>query len=132
MKKSIVAILAVITITAFNVVNGQSLNEVLDKYFKAVGQEKLNDVKSFYMKAKISQMGMDIPMEIKTKKPDLFLMTMDIQGQKMMTAFDGEKGWMINPMVGTEPQELAGDQLKQARDQTDLEGELFNYEKKDG
>lgn len=125
--------LTAITIAVFaitNFVSAQSLNEVLDKYFKATGQEKLMVAQSFFIKAKVSQMGMEMPMEMKIKKPEKFIMTINFQGQKMITAFDGEKGWMINPMMGTEPQELAGEQLAQAREQVDMEGELFNYETK--
>jgi hypothetical protein len=33
-------------------------------------------------------------------------------------------------MLSPEPQELAGDQLKQAMSQTDMEGELYEYKKK--
>ena len=71
-------------------------------------------------------------MEMKIKKPEKFIITIDFQGQKMITAFDGEKGWMINPMVGTEPQEMTGDQLTQAKQQADMEGELYNFEAKGG
>jgi outer membrane lipoprotein-sorting protein len=48
----------------------------------------------------------------------------------MVQAFDGEKGWMIIPMMSPDPQVLAGDQLAQASEQANMEGELYNYEKK--
>lgn len=130
MKKLFFTVLATVVIAFANVANAQSLNEVLDMYFKASGQDKLMAAQSFYVKAKVSQMGMEMPMEMKIKKPEKFIVTIDLQGQKIITAFDGEKGWMINPMVGAEPQELAGEQLAQARQQVDMEGELFNYEAK--
>ncbi|HCE56675.1 MAG TPA: hypothetical protein DER09_02485 [Prolixibacteraceae bacterium] len=130
MKKLFFTALATVVFAFANVANAQSLNEVLDMHFKASGQEKLMAAQSFYVKAKISQMGMDLPMEMKIKKPEKFIMTIDLQGQKIIQAFDGEKGWMINPMVGADPVELAGEQLAQARQQVDMEGELFNYEAK--
>ena len=130
MKKLFFTALATVVFAFANVANAQSLNEVLDMYFKASGQDKLMAAQSFYVKAKVSQMGMEMPMEMKIKKPEKFIVTIDLQGQKIITAFDGEKGWMINPMMGAEPQELAGDQLAQARQQVDMEGELFNYEAK--
>lgn len=130
MKKLFFTALATVVFAFANVANAQSLNEVLDMHFKATGQEKLMAVQSFYIKAKISQMGMEMPMEIKIKN-EKFIVTIDLQGQKIITAFDGEKGWMINPMMGAEPQQLAGDQLVQARQQANMmEGELFNYEAK--
>jgi hypothetical protein len=130
MKKSLITAVAILFIALVNVAQAQSLSEVLDKHFKANGQEKLTTVQSYYIKAKVSQMGMEMPMEMKIKKPDMFIMTVDMQGQKMVQAFDGEKGWMIAPWVSTEPQELAGEQLNQAKEQVNMEGELFNYEKK--
>ena len=130
MKKSVITGFAVFVIAFLNVAQAQSLNEVLDKHFKAVGQEKLATIQSFYVKAKVSQMGMEMPMEMKIKKPDMFIVSIEMQGQKMIQAFDGQKGWMIAPWVSAEPQELVGDQLAQAKQQVDMEGELYNYEKK--
>jgi outer membrane lipoprotein-sorting protein len=130
MKRMFFTILATMVFALANVASAQSLTEVLDMYFKASGQEKLIAAQSFYIKAKVSQMGMELPMEMKIKKPEKFYISIDLQGQKIIQAFDGEKGWMINPMVGAEPVELAGDQLAQARQQVDMEGELYNFEAK--
>ena len=130
MKKSVITLVAIAIVSFLNVAQAQTVNEVLDKHFKAVGQEKLSDVKSFYIKAKVSQMGMEMPMEMKIKKPDMFVMTVDVQGQKMIQAFDGEKGWMIFPMMSPDPQPLEGDQLAQLKQQVNMEGELFNYAEK--
>ena len=129
MKKTLITVIAIVFAMA-NVSLAQTLNEVLDKHFKAVGQEKLLAVQSFYIKAKVSQMGMEMPMEMKIKKPDMFIVSIEMQGQKMIQAFDGQKGWMIAPWVSSDPQELSGEQLTQAKGQADMEGELYNYEKK--
>lgn len=130
MKKMFLTVVASAIFAITNFADAQTLNEVLDKYFKATGQEKLMAAQSFYVKAKVSQMGMDLPMEMKIKKPEKFIVSIDLQGQKIIQAFDGEKGWMINPMVGADPVELAGEQLAQARQQVDMEGELYNLEAK--
>lgn len=130
MKNSVFTIVSVIVFAFANVAQAQSVNEVLEKHFKAVGQEKLIAVKSFFIKAKVSQMGMELPMEMRIKKPDMFITNIDIQGQKMVQAFDGQKGWMIIPMMSPDPQELAGAKLDQAKEQANMDGELYNYEKK--
>jgi len=130
MKKSLITVVAIMIVALVNVAHAQSLNEVLDKHFKAIGQEKLAAVQSFYVKAKMSQMGMEVPMEMKIKKPEMFIMTVDMQGQKMIQAFDGQKGWMIAPWLSTDPQELAGEQLNQTKNQMDMNSELFEFEKK--
>ncbi len=130
MRKSVIAVFVVIVFAFANVVQAQSVNEVLEKHFKTVGQEKLVAVQSFFIKANVSQMGMELPMEMRIKKPDMFIINIEVQGQKMVQAYDGQKGWMIIPMMSPDPQELAGAQLDQAKEQVNMEGELYNYEKK--
>lgn len=103
MKKSVITIFAIIIIAFVNFAQAQSLDEVLAKHFKAVGQDKLAAVQSFHIKAKVSQMGMEIPLEMRIKKPDMFIINMEVQGQKMIQAFDGQKGWMIIPMMSPDP-----------------------------
>ena len=130
MKKSMFTVLAILVAAVFTLAQAQTVDEILDKHFKAIGQEKLMDAKSVSMKGKISQMGMEMPMEMKMKKTGEFLVTVEMQGQKMIQAFDGEKGWMIAPWMSADPIELSGAQLEQAKSQANLEGELYNYEKK--
>lgn len=130
MKKSMFTVLAIFVAAVFTFAQGQTVDEILAKHFKAIGQEKLMDAKSVSMKGKISQMGMEMPMEMKMKKSGEFLVTVEMQGQKMIQAFDGEKGWMIAPWMSADPMELTGEQLEQAKGQANLEGELYDYQKK--
>ena len=55
---------------------------------------------------------------------------MEMQGQKMIQAFDGQKGWMIAPWISSEPQDLSGPELDQAMEQANIDGELYNYKEK--
>lgn len=130
MKRLIITTLAILIIASMNFVQAQSLDDVLKKHFKAVGQDKLVAATTYYMKAKLSQMGMELPMEMKMKRPNKFRVEMEMQGQKMIQAYDGENGWMIAPWMSPDPQALEGDQLKQAMEQADFEGELYNYKQK--
>lgn len=130
MKKSIITLVIFFLVSSVGIVNAQNLKEVLDKHFKAVGQDKLTKVETYSIKAKVTQMGTEIPLDMKMKKTNKFRMEMDIMGQKMVQVFDGEKGWVLSPMIGNEPQELSGAELDQAMAQADIEGELYNYEKK--
>lgn len=122
--------LTAILIFALSAIQAQTLDEILKKHFEAVGQDKLMAIETYIIKAKVNQMGMEIPMDMKIKSPDKFRMDMDMQGQSMVQAFDGENGWMIAPWVSSEAQDLSGAELDQARAQADLEGELYNYEEK--
>ena len=66
MKKHVFTLLVILVGAFFNVARSQSINEVLEKHFKAVGQDKIVNVESFYIKAKVSRMGMEMPMEMAT------------------------------------------------------------------
>lgn len=131
-KMNKLSILVVLALTLYFTGNlkAQSLSDILKRHFEAAGQQKLNAARTFHVKASVSQMGMELPMEMKVKKPGKFRVEIEMQGQKMIQAYNGKTGWMIVPWLSTEPQALAGDQLQQAMQQADMEGELYNYEAK--
>ncbi|WP_340112174.1 LolA family protein [Maribellus mangrovi] len=123
-------ILTALVLFAFVAAQAQTLDEVLEKHYKAAGQDKIAAVKTFYVKAKLSMMGMEMPMTMQMKKPNKFRIDTEAMGQKIVQGYDGENGWMINPMVGGGVTDLKGAELKQAMNQADLEGELYNYKEK--
>ena len=124
--------LVILLILMANFAGAQTVDNILKKHFEAVGQEKLMAAKNIYIKAKVNRMGMDIPMEMKVKRPDKFSIRMEVQGQIVTQIYDGEKGWLIAPGLSLEPQELTGDMLEQAKKQPEslLEGDLYDYDKK--
>ena len=130
MKRTLIAFFILLLAVSANVVEAQTLQDVLNKHFEAIGQDELLEMETYEIEALVSQMGMEIPMEIKMKRPNKFRMEMEVQGQKMVQAYNGEKGWMLVPGAGSQPQELSGPQLEQAMEQADIDGELYNYEKK--
>jgi hypothetical protein len=74
---------------------------------------------------------METPFTTITKRPDKFRLEVDIQGQKMIQAFDGEKGWLIAPWAGTtDPQEIPAEQVKFMKWQAEIDGFLYNYKEK--
>ncbi len=130
MKRTLIAFFILLIAASVNVAEAQTLQDVLNKHFEAIGQDELLEMETYEIEALVSQMGMEIPMEIKMKRPNKFRMEMEVQGQKMVQAYNGEKGWMLVPGAGSQPQELSGPQLEQAMEQADIDGELYNYEKK--
>ena len=130
MKKSIIALIITFLVASAAGVQAQTLKDILDKHFKTIGQEKLAAVKTYSVKATMNQMGMEVPMEMKMKRPNKFRMEMEMQGQKMIQVYDGEKGWFVAPWISPEPQQLEGAQLQQALDQADIDGELYHYAQK--
>ena len=128
MKRNIIVI--ALMLLAFIGTQAQSIDDVLAKHFEATGQEKLEAVQTFFVKAKMSMMGMEMPMTMQMKKPNKFRIDMEVMGQKIEQGFDGESGWMRNPMMGSGITDLKGAELKQAMQQADLQGELYDYKAK--
>jgi hypothetical protein len=75
--------------------------------------------------------GLEFPAVITTKRPNLFYQESTIRGQKVIAGFDGEKGWIVNPLMGgLVPQEMQGSRLEMLKRQLDLEGPLVDYQAK--
>jgi outer membrane lipoprotein-sorting protein len=115
---------------AVAVINAQSLDEIIKKYNVANKQENLAKVKTIKVTGKVSAMGMELPLVMFMKNPDKIKMTYSFNGQEMVTVFDGEKGYMINPMTGSsDPQEITGDALKQVQDNNAFKNQVEEYYK---
>jgi outer membrane lipoprotein-sorting protein len=128
--KKILLSLAGIIILACGFVSAQSLDEVLAKYNKANGQDKLEKIKTYTVLAVVNQGDMELPMTMKMKRPDKFFMELDVQGQLMHQGFDGKVGWQVAPWVGPEARELTGAELDQAKDQANIDGPFYKYKER--
>lgn len=125
MKKLISLIVAM---TIFSAVNAQSVEEIVKKYTAAMKYEQIVNIKTISITGKMAMMGMEIPISLKMKNPNKVLMSYDINGQKMVQAYDGEKGYIINPMTGSDAaEEISGDQLKQVQQNNLYTNVLADY-----
>lgn len=126
MKKIVLSMaVAVLFITASL---AQTADEILTKTIEARGgAEKLNGLKSMIMEATTSVMGMDLPTKTQIVSKKGFRNDVEVMGQKISTAINGESGWMINPMQGgSDPVDLPVEQVKLSANQLDLAG-MTNY-----
>jgi outer membrane lipoprotein-sorting protein len=124
MKKSIILISALLVAS---VCSAQTLDEIVNKYYAANGIEVLEKAKTFRMEATMSQMGMELPMIITAKKPDKLRSVITFNGMEVITTFDGEKGYTVNPLAGiTEPTELPADQLNSIQDNNPFRDNLMD------
>ena len=109
----------------------QDLDEILQGHFEAIGQDKISEIGAFEYKSTVHQGGMEIPLIIYQNRPNMYKSIAIVQGMNIISSFDGENGWMINPMTGTsDPIELSGEQLKSLKDRGDIDGKLYNWEEK--
>ncbi len=132
MKKSTLFLTFLVFLSVFGSGYSQTVDEIISKNLKSKGGiEKINAVKSFKMMGKIVFQGMEMPTTIYWKRPNLLRSESSFQGQTVIQAFDGEKGWTINPFMGnTEPQELPKEQIESLKEQADFEGDFVNYKEK--
>ena len=95
--------------------------EVVDRYVEAIGGEKaIREVSGKHMVGRmdIPAQGVGGDMEIYTAPPNKLLVKIEIPAMgSISSGFDGEVGWVINPMTG--PMVLEGRQLDQTRQQAD-------------
>jgi outer membrane lipoprotein-sorting protein len=129
--KKILCLVIGTTIMALGTSHAQDAKEILEKHFTAIGQEKILNVQTVISEGVLEQMGMEIPFKSITKRPGKAYLEMNIQGSKMITAFDGEKGWAVQPLMGSpEPVDLAGDDLRPMKEMADMDGNLWDYDAK--
>jgi outer membrane lipoprotein-sorting protein len=106
----------------------QTVDEILAEYFAVQGQEKLLATNTFSSKGKIVQGEFEIPFTSFQKRPMKFRSEAEFQGMKIVSAFNGETGWSINPMTGsTDPQPMTAEQLDRMKIQADYDGLFYNY-----
>ena len=106
----------------------QTVDEILAEYFSVQGQEKLLATNTFTTKGKIIQGQFEIPFTSYQKRPMKFRSEAEFQGMKIVSAFNGETGWAINPMMGsTDPQPMTAEQLDRMKIQADYDGMFYNY-----
>ncbi|MRR20549.1 hypothetical protein EG827_10225 [bacterium] len=109
MKKSVILFSALLVAS---VCSAQTLDEIVNKYYAANGSENIEKATTIVMQGMASQMGMEMPMVITVKKPNKVRMVITYTGMEIITTFDGEKGYMVNPAAGvTEPMEIPAEQL---------------------
>lgn len=124
MKKTILLLSAFLLVIS---VNAQTINDIVKGYSAAIKQDKLATVKTIKITGKISAMGMEMPATIYLKNPNKIKTVISLSGQEMITVFDGEKGYTVNPMNGGGAVELTGAQLKQAQSNNVFNNAVANY-----
>ncbi|MDX1478016.1 MAG: hypothetical protein R3301_09960, partial [Saprospiraceae bacterium] len=128
--KKLILLLAVTTF-ALQIPTAQNVDEILSQYFENMGGlEKLKAMDSRKMHATMSMGGMEFSGTIVEKEPNMQRVDVDIQGMKLVQAYDGETAWTINPFAtGTEPQKMPDAEAEQMVKQQ-FEDPFIDYAKK--
>jgi outer membrane lipoprotein-sorting protein len=112
-------------------VSAQTVEELVAKNLEAKGGvARLNAVTTVRMTGRVTAQGMEAPLTITMKRPNMVIQEMTVQGQRLVQAFDGERAWVVNPMMGSGPREVQGVQVELMKDQTEFAGVLADYQSK--
>jgi len=129
MKKLIIPFL--LSLIFFTQSFSQTVDEILAEHFAVIGQDKLLETETFSTKGKIMQGQFEIPFTSYHKRPMSFKSEASFQGMEIITAYDGETGWSINPFAGnSDPQPMTEEQIDRMELQADYDGALYNYKEK--
>jgi len=111
----------------------QTVDEIIAKSIEARGGEaKLRAVKTIRLTGRVEiAPGMAAPTTMVIKRPEMVRMEFSLQGMTAIQAFDGKDGWSVMPFQGKKDAEpMAADDVKEFREQADLDGPLMDYKTK--
>ncbi len=124
-------LLTLLSVMVSMTVFSQDADEILTNYFENTGGlDTWKNLKTMKIKATFDQGGMQLTAVIFRKEPDLSRTEIDVQGKTIVQAYDGETGWMINPMTGSEDPQKMPEEMVEAMKEEKFESELIDYQEK--
>lgn len=130
--KKIAILFTALLVAGFSTANAQTADEILDTYFENIGgKEAWRAVTGMRMKAKLTQGGMEIPIEIVQLKNGKQMTVITFQGKEIkQNVFDGEVLWGTNMM--TQKAEKADDESTKnmKKDMKDFPDAFLDYKEK--
>jgi outer membrane lipoprotein-sorting protein len=125
MKRIILAVTGLLVVACLN---AQTLEEIVKKYSAANKLDKLNSLSTLKITAKTSAMGAEMPVVMWMKNPNKIKTITSFNGQEIVQVFDGEKGYMINPMTGSsDPVEMNAEMVKQTMRSNIFQNPLVSF-----
>lgn len=133
-KEKVVYIFLLLAGTINPVLRAQDadLDNIIEKYFQTIGQDKLVEIETAIASGVTIQYGDETSFKQIQKKPDkAYLEVLLSDGQILKQGYDGETGWMQASWMGSsEPVELTGPDLKTIEEMGNIEGDLWNWKEK--
>jgi outer membrane lipoprotein-sorting protein len=125
MKKSLTILVCFLS-SGILVAQDMTLDEILKKYFKVNGGDKLENIQTYKAIGKIYS-GAEMKMTGFAKRPDMERIEMDLQGTRITVVITGQTGWMINQISGPYPQDLDAAMIKNSKKMFGSEKSPFGW-----
>ena len=108
----------------------QTGQEIIAKHRAATGADLRANIKSMIMLVEVQNpaAGGKMAMDLHLQRPDKISIRTDVMGQKIVMVQNGQEFWMINPLMGAEPQSIPvaqQDQFAQAME--NMDGQFADY-----
>lgn len=124
-----IALLAAVLLAS--VAHAQTVDEIVNRNIEAKGGvAKWKAISSVKMTGRITAQGMEVPMTVYAMRPNYTRQEMTVKNTKLVQAFDGTTGWLVNPMMGETPQELPAPISEMMKNTADFDGPLLDYKAK--
>ena len=114
----------------------QTVDEIVARNLQAKGgAEKWKTVQSVKTTGTVTVQGpmgtMTLPLIVYAKRPNFMRQEVTIQGRSVVTAFDGNAGWLVNPTMGSDaPVPMPAGQAAMMKNTADFDGALLDYKSK--
>lgn len=128
MKRSLIILIAMVAAVALQ---AQTADEIITKYYENTGGiDNWKTLKATKMVGLMSMGGMEFMGTIYNAAPNRMRVEVDVQGQQIVQAYDGETAWWINPFMGSaDPQKMPADMAEQMTEE-EFEAPFINYKEK--
>jgi outer membrane lipoprotein-sorting protein len=110
--------------------HAQQLDEILQAYYEAAGQEKMGKIETIITTGKnvYSMGGIESGFTIYQARPDKIRVESKFKGSTVVQTYNGKTGWMVAPTMGIpEPKEMSSTELKSLLSQAEFENPLWDY-----
>ncbi len=103
--------------------SAQTVEQVIDRYLQARGGlERIRAVQSLRFTGKMKLGEVEAPLVVELKRPLRMRTEFEVQGRRVVRAFDGKKGWTLLPVPGLDrPRLMPEDESRDAREQADVD-----------
>ena len=126
-------IAAIAAIASVQTASAQTAEELVARNLQAKGGvEKLRSIQSIRQTSRMLMQGMEAPMVILSKRPNLLRQEITLGSQKVINGFDGESAWIVNPFVSPDgrPIRITGPEAEVIREQSEFDPPLMTYKER--
>ena len=125
---ALVALFVIVTTSAFAI----DAKDIIAKNIEAKGGlAKIKAINTLVREGVMAAgQGMELKFTQTFKRKNKMRMDIAFQGMNIVSACDGVMAWSLNPMAGNKPEKQSAEEVKEALEQADFDGDLVDFVEK--